>query len=229
MEPNAIIEKFSATAANYDENNRRLAPIADNMHFLVRTILRDLPHSARVLCIGVGTGAEILSLAASFPSWTFVGVDPSEGMLEVCRGRLAEAGVLERCVLLRGFLHDLPEEEGFDAALSILVGHFIVREDRVAHYEGLHRRLVPRGIMVNTELSFDLDSPESPSMLANWASVQALPGGAAVPVATLSSQMRQMLTIVPPGETEDLLRRAGFAVPVRFFQSLLISGWYGTK
>lgn len=52
----------------YDARNNALAPISNNLHFLLRLVLADLPVDARVLCVGVGTGAEILSLASAFPA-----------------------------------------------------------------------------------------------------------------------------------------------------------------
>ena len=50
-------------AEAYDRRNSALAPISDALHFLMRLVLADLPIDARVLCVGMGTGAEILSLA----------------------------------------------------------------------------------------------------------------------------------------------------------------------
>lgn len=76
----------------YDEENSKLAPIADNMHFLIRFILKDLPTRSRILCVGVGTGAEILSLSKEYPEWSDAGIDPSAAMLEVCHGRMNNAG-----------------------------------------------------------------------------------------------------------------------------------------
>jgi tRNA (cmo5U34)-methyltransferase len=86
-------------AEAYDARNRKLAPIADAMHFLIRLVLQRLPARSRVLCAGVGTGAEMLSLAEAFPEWTFLGVDPSAEMLAVCGERLKKAGLKERCEL----------------------------------------------------------------------------------------------------------------------------------
>ena len=224
-----IIDAFTETAKVYDERNRRLAPISDNMHFLIRLILKDLPREARVLCVGVGTGAEILSLAAAFPGWTFLGVDPSGGMLEVCRQRLRDAGILDRCELIQGYLDDVPAGESFDAALSILVGHFVAREDRIGFYRGLHQRLVPQGVLVNTELSFDLDSPQFPAMLERWATVQSTSPATPESLANLSRQLRENLTILSPSRTELFLQESGIHLPVRFFQAFLICGWFATK
>jgi tRNA (cmo5U34)-methyltransferase len=227
--PSTVIDHFTDGAKVYDERNRPLASIADNMHFLIRLILKDVPVRARVLCVGVGTGAEILSLSKAYPEWTFVGVDPSTGMLDVCRGRLKEASVLDRCDLIHGYVGDAPAGENFDVALSILVAHFIKREERLHFYRAMNSRLRKNGILINTEISFDLDSPEFPSMLKNWEAIQALMGATPESLANLSVQLREMLTVVSPQETEALLKNSGIPVPVQFFQAFMISGWYGTK
>ena len=41
----------------YDRRNSALKPISDGLHFLMRLVLNDLPADARLLCVGVGTGA----------------------------------------------------------------------------------------------------------------------------------------------------------------------------
>lgn len=66
--PDKFAAAFSGDAAQrYDEKNRKLAPISNGLHFLMSLVLRDLPERSRLLCIGAGTGAEILSLAQVFP------------------------------------------------------------------------------------------------------------------------------------------------------------------
>ena len=132
----------------YDRRNSALKPISDGLHFLMRLVLNDLPADARLLCVGVGTGAEILSLASACPGWTFVGVDPSAEMLAVGRHRLEQAGVLDRCELIQGYVDDV-QDAGFDAALSLLVAHFVKREDRPGFYAAVHDRLKPGGHFVD--------------------------------------------------------------------------------
>jgi tRNA (cmo5U34)-methyltransferase len=213
----------------YDEKNRRLAPIADGMHFLIHLLLQGLPARARILCVGVGTGAEILPLAEAFPEWTFLGLDPSAEMLEVCAERLNAAGVLERCELVHGYAQDAPPGEEFDAALSILVGHFVKRDERLGFYRNMTRRLRRGGYLVDTEISYDLTSPEFPSMLKNWGEVQRLMGATPESLASLPTVLREALTVLPPVEIESHLRQSGIAIPVKFFQAFMIAGWYGTK
>lgn len=57
--------------------------------------------------MGVGTGAEILSLSSAYPEWTFVGMDSSVSMLDVCRARL-ETLTLQPLftLILIAWLHD---------------------------------------------------------------------------------------------------------------------------
>jgi tRNA (cmo5U34)-methyltransferase len=213
----------------YDERNSKLAPIADGMHFLIRLVLKGLPTHARILCVGVGTGAEIISLSKAFPGWTFLGVDPSAEMLEVCSERLKIAGVRDRCELIHGYAQDVQTGENFDAAVSVLVGHFVKREERLSFYRNIASRIRRGGCFVNTEISFDLNSQELPSMLKNWEQVQSLLGATAESLASLPMLLREMLTVLPPTETESLLRQSGITLPVHFFQAFMISGWYGTK
>jgi tRNA (cmo5U34)-methyltransferase len=230
MQKPTAADYFNHDAArSYDERSRKLAPITQCMHFLIQLALADLPGNAHILCVGVGTGAEVLSLAQAFPGWTFTGVDPSASMLAVCAERLKEAGAQDRCQLVHGYVQDVAAGEKYDAALSILVGHFIKRDDRLGYFREMTSRLKRGGSLVNTELSFDLESPEFPAMLKNWERVQALMGATPDKLASLPQQLRDMLTVLPPQETENLLRQSGIPMPVRFFEAFMIRGWHGTK
>ena len=84
-------------AHNYDQNNTYLAPINAALHYLIEILLSDLKSQSKILCVGAGTGTEIIALATAFPTFTFVAVDPSEAMLEVCRDRLQSLGLADRC------------------------------------------------------------------------------------------------------------------------------------
>ena len=212
----------------YDRRNSALAPISDCLHFLLRLALADLPADARVLCVGVGTGAEILSLAKAYPGWSFVGIDPSEEMLAVGRHRLEQAGVLDRCELLQGYAQDAPRDE-FDAVVSLLVAHFIKREERPAFYSAIHERLKPGGRFASAEISGDLDAPQFPAMLDDWKRVQTMMGATPESLAKLGGMMRDVLGVVPPADTEALWEAAGFERPVPFFQAFMIRGWHAVR
>lgn len=224
------VDFFTEEAAQvYDEKNSKLLPISGCVHFLIGLILKDLPARARILCVGAGTGAEILTLSRTFPEWSFVALEPSLAMLNVCRERIESAGVADRCEFVHGYVQDLPGEPIFDAALSVFVAHFVAREERSKFFRHMTDRLRSDGYLINVEISFDLDSVEFPSMLKNWEAVQTLMGATPDSLATLPKQLKEVLTVIPPQETEALLRDSGIGCPVRFFQALMIHGWYGKK
>ena len=212
----------------YDRRNAGLKPISEGLHFLMRMVLTDLPENARVLCVGVGTGAEILTLAQAFPGWTFVGVGPSAEMLSVGAHRLTEAGVLDRCELIQGYVEDVSETD-FDVVVSLLVAHFIRREGRPAFYAAIHDRLKRGGRFLSAEISGDLDGPEFPAMLEDWKQIQSRMGATPEALATLEDALRDVLGVLSVAETESLWHDAGFALPVPFFQAFVIRGWHATK
>ena len=58
-------------ASSYDNQRARLAPLKDALYLCTRMILSELPVDAQVLCIGVGTGSELIYLAQEFPPMAF--------------------------------------------------------------------------------------------------------------------------------------------------------------
>lgn len=220
---------FSQEVADaYDRRNSGLKPISDGLHFLMRLVLADVPPDARILCVGVGTGAEILSLADTFPRWTFTGVDPSAEMLGVCGHRLGESGLMDRCELIHGYVDDVAAT-GFDAVISLLVAHFIPREGRPAFYAAIADRLKSGGLFVSAEISADLEAPAFPAMLADWKQVQLRMGATPESLDRLEGNLRDVLGVLPAAETEALWQAAGFALPVSFFQAFMIRGWHARK
>ena len=74
---------FDQQAPIYDQQWAKVAPLRDALNLLVAAVFSELPPDARVLCVGAGTGSEILYLASRFPGFYFTAVEPSGPMLEV--------------------------------------------------------------------------------------------------------------------------------------------------
>ncbi|MGY5955433.1 class I SAM-dependent methyltransferase [Kosakonia sp. BK9b] len=213
----------------YDAYNHKLAEITDNLHLLISLLLNTLPSQARVLCVGVGTGSEILRLAQQHPQWHFDGVDPSPDMLAVCHEKLADAGIAARCTLHEGYLSDLPVRGDYDAVLCLLVTHFIQHPQRDGIYTQMARQLKNDGRMITAEIAGDMQSPAFDEQLEMWKTMHEVASLAPRDKAEIKAQLSQRLLLLPPEQTENLIATAGFTLPQRFFQSLLIHGWTARK
>jgi tRNA (cmo5U34)-methyltransferase len=159
MQPEELTETFDQQASGYDKQSAKIAPIHNGLHFLLEAVFSDLPSEARVLGVGVGTGAELVHLAQKFPLWRFTAVDPSGAMLEVCRAKAEEMGFVERCHFHEGYVESLPVKGVYDAATCFLVSQFILEQEaRSAFFHSIAQRLKPGGILASSDLASDVGS-----------------------------------------------------------------------
>src|SRR5690606_23703825 len=79
-------------ASGYEQQQKKIAPVHEGLYFQLEWIFSELPDDARILCVGLGAGAELSYLASRFPGWTFTAVEPSGAMLDICRQRARSEG-----------------------------------------------------------------------------------------------------------------------------------------
>lgn len=219
----------SQNAASYDARWAPIAPMRDSLHLQTALILRHLPADARVLCVGVGTGAEIIAQARQFPGWRFLASDPSKPMLDICRQRMTEAGIADRCEFQRAYVHELPVGAHFDAATSILVSHFITdRNRRVAFFSEIVARLRPGGLLITADLSRSAPDQHGRLLLV-WQQMMRHAGVSEENIQAMCATYDRDVSILTVLEIETLLTEAGFIAPVHFSQSLLIHAWYAQR
>lgn len=213
-------------AAAYDERFARMAPLRDALHLLTAAVLQPLPENARILCVGAGTGAELLALAARFPGWHFTAVEPSGPMLNRCRMKATDAGFVERCDFHEGFLESLPEGEPYHAATSFLVSQFVLEMDkRREFFREIARRLVPGGVLLNADLSADREAATYPELFEPWLRMMEYCGLPPESIASLRVAYGKDVAVSLPDEIEQLITSAGFSTPVPFLQTGLIRAW----
>ncbi|CBW26031.1 conserved hypothetical protein [Halobacteriovorax marinus SJ] len=231
MSSNKFVELFEEMGGeNYDNSNKRFKPISDNLHFLNNLILRDLPNDAVILCVGVGTGADIIHLAKENEGWQFVGIDPSSAMLERCVANLKSEGLEHRCELFHGHLSDYKDNEKFDAVLSLFVMHFIEKLSlREKVYEDIYSLLKLGGRLIVSEISADFSSNDYPSLLEDWCRLQYTSGPKNESAQRVKDVVENTLEVLSSKETKDMMKRCGFNDVTEFFQSFLIKAWHATK
>jgi tRNA (cmo5U34)-methyltransferase len=207
-------------AATYDERFARLAPFRNAMLLVARIALAELPERARVLCVGAGTGTELIALADAFPHRRFAAVEPAPAMLEVCRERVAQAGLASRCELFRGYLHEMPETEPFDAATCLLVSQFVTDPTaRTALFAEIARRLRPGAILVSVDLAIPNSRFEGADPLALWTETLRYNGMTDEQLAGWREAVGRAVAVLPVPQVEAIIAAAGFLPPVPCFQA----------
>lgn len=219
-----------AHAAAYDQRFAKLAAIRDALHLLISAIFADLPADARILCVGAGTGHELIYLAQKFPRWQFAAVEPSEPMMEVCRRKAEERGITSRCVFHCGYLDSLPPSAAFDAATSLLVSQFILApEARTGFFRGIAERLRPGGYLASADLASDTSSAAYQSLLDVWIRLMRETGSAPEQLERLRVTYGRDVAVLPVEQIGSIIGSAGFETPVLFLQTGLIHAWYAQR
>ncbi|WP_040769882.1 class I SAM-dependent methyltransferase [Novipirellula maiorica] len=214
-------------ASGYDQVQARLSPLRNALHLLIEAMLSDMPSVGRVLCVGAGTGWELIRLAERHPRWTFTAVEPSAPMLEVCQRKAEEHGISSRCVFHGGYLNSLREAEPFDVATSLLVSQFILdRGDRTDFFREIGERLRIGGRLINADLAADTESPEYASLLEVWWHAMRTSDVPPEGVERMKAAYGRDVAVLPPDEVKRLMVSGGFEPPVQFLQTGLIHAWF---
>lgn len=137
----------------YDEHIRKLIPGYEVIHQQVDAILQSvLPPNAHILIVGCGTGYELEYLLKRHPNWKFTAVDPSLTMLQKAQEQVELLDKSSQVTFVHGETSALPLENCFDAALSILVAHFIADDIKPVFFKGIYDRLKEKAILLTYDL-----------------------------------------------------------------------------
>lgn len=230
---NTIIKShFKKEAKGYDTKFANIQPVKDALNLNVSIAFTGLPADANILCVGVGTGDDILNLAPQHPNWKFTAVDPESKMLEICKEKLQDNGLIDRCTFHEGYLDSLPECMGimFDGATSLLVSHLIADEkDFLNYYNQINLRLKPGGILVNADLAWNKTEPNSQKLFDHWINMIATCEMTSEQVEQYRHSILNVLDLKPPNKIENLIESCGFEKPVHIYKSSLMHSWSSTK
>jgi len=227
MHSDELKSTFDQQASGYDKQWSKLAPIRDGLHFLLESVFAELPVDARVLCVGVGTGAELAHLAKKFPAWRFTAVEPSRGMLDVCRRRAENDGFASRCHFHEGYLESLPSQDLHDAATCLLVSQFVLeRKARSELFRSIAGRLRVGGVLASADLSSESGTHSHESLVHTWMKMMAAAGVPPEGLVRMRAAWEKDVAILAPADVAAVIESGGFEPPVRFFQAGLMHAWY---
>lgn len=214
-------------AQGYDQRIRKAIPGYEALHSMAATLLQlDLKQDARILIVGAGTGAEILSLSAAHPQWQLTGVDPSPDMVAIAQQQVIENGLGDRVKLHVGFTHELPESELYDAATLMLVMHFVPDHgEKLQLLQSIAQRLKPGAPLILADIYGDKTSAQFAHFITAWKHRMLT---LAVPAEKVEEQFQFItsdLNVATEARTIDLLQEAGFEVIERFYTAWIYGGW----
>jgi demethylmenaquinone methyltransferase / 2-methoxy-6-polyprenyl-1,4-benzoquinol methylase len=224
-------QMFDGIAARYDFVNRVIS-LGIDQSWRRRTVRAlQLPEGARVLDLATGTGDLALLIARAAPSSHVVGLDPSEKMLDIARGKIAKAGLGERVELVTGDAETLPFADATFDGVSIAFGIRNV-PNRPRALAEMARVTKPGGRVAVLELSEPRGGVLAP--LARFHVHTVVPTvGALLSGAPEYRYLQRSIAVFPPAdEFAALMQAAGFEVepphPLTFGVCHLYAGTRGT-
>jgi tRNA (cmo5U34)-methyltransferase len=216
---------------NYDQHIRCLIPGYELMHLQIQAILScHLKSNAKILIAGCGTGYELQYLARQFPQATFVAIDPSLNMIDAAKKRLTKEQDLARVDFIHGDSSVLLQysrdqfENNFDAALAILVSHFITEPEKNRYFKDLNRCIKQEGLIISYDL-MQMDQ-ETQQILSSLAQLNGLTEQQS---QNMIARLEHDFTLIEPEEMNKLLAECGFENVRKYMQISGYHGFYGFK
>lgn len=210
----------------YDQHIRKLIPGYEVIHLQVDAILQSvLPPNAHILIVGCGTGYELEYLLKRHPDWKFTAVDPSLTMLQKAQEQVELLGKSSQVTFIHGETSALPLESYFDAALSILVAHFIADEIKPVFFKDIYDRLKEKAVL----LTYDLMTCVNPQQLQALRYLCLAQGLTEEQCQKMLERMDQDFFSLTTEGYIKLLEKAGFESVQPYTQILTYQGFIAKK
>jgi len=210
----------------YDEHIRKLIPGYEVIHQQVDAILQSvLKPNAHILIVGCGTGYELEYLLKRHPNWKFTAVDPSLTMLQKAQEQVELLDKSSQVTFIHGETSALSIENCFDAALSILVAHFIADDVKPVFFKDIYDRLKENAVL----LTYDLMTCINPQQLQALRYLCLAQGLTEEQCQKMLDRMAQDFFSLTTEGYIKLLQRTGFESVQSYAQVLTYQGFIAKK
>jgi 2-polyprenyl-3-methyl-5-hydroxy-6-metoxy-1,4-benzoquinol methylase len=139
------VTTFDERARDWDIPERR-----ERAQALARVLRASVPLTSSMCAIDIGAGTGLLGLELASDVARIVLAEPSSGMLEVAREKLATGRWPNATAVAFDLVGDPPLEPPFDLAVSLLVLHHVA--DTKAGLAAIHALLAPLGRLALMDL-----------------------------------------------------------------------------
>lgn len=212
--------------AGYDQHIRQLIPGYELMHAQVRaTLTVQLAAEAHILVVGCGTGYEIEYLLADFPEIQIIAVDPSLTMLEKAQQKMAEHAGKSRVNWIHGTTANLNPEAQFDAALCLLVAHFITNQQKPEFFQQIYQHLKPKAYL----MTYDMLLPSHVNELKTLQHLCQVQGLSVRQSEQMLERLKDDFALVSPQDYCTILKDVGFEQVFTYMQVINYFGFLAQK
>src|SRR5690606_16877986 len=192
--------------ASYEDHIRKLIPGYELVHQRIEAILStELQETTHILIVGCGTGYELSYLLQRYPDWTFTSIDPSAAMLEQVSKNLNSIDQ-QRVQLIQSTIQDLNQPDTFDAALAILVAHFIPNSEKNGFFQAIYQCLKTNGLA----LTYDLMQPEDQQDIKTMQKLAQQTGLSVTQSTKMIERLEQDFYLLSAHNFKALLTKVGF-------------------
>lgn len=208
--------------ASYVQSTPYKVPGFADLHRMAMLLLGECaPETADILVVGAGGGLELKAFAEAQPRWSFVGVDPSDEMLDLARQVLGPQQL--RVDLRHGYVDAAPPGP-FDGATCLLTLHFLTRDERLHTLREIRQRLTPGARLVVAHHSGP-DGRDASKWLEWSAAFASRPGVDFAQARASGAKMAELLPLLSTDAEEAVLREAGFSDIALFYAGFSFRGW----
>lgn len=211
-------------ALHYDRNIRRWFAAYDTFLDILSPVLRaglTPKNEASILVVGSGSGNEIYNLAQLNPSWTLTGIDPSPEMNTLARKKLQ---LVKNTKIVEGTIEDISGE--FDAAICLLVSHFLEVSSKQDLFAGIAKKLKPGAALIHADIIGDKYTSTEDFKL--YCEVQRQKIDSEIVEQGLNHIINDV-NYIPEAQLLDMVKSSGFKKTTKIFQWLVYAGWISEK
>lgn len=212
---------------NYDQHIRKLIPGYELIHQQIQVLLKlKLKDDAKIVIVGCGTGHELIQLAKAFPYFQFTALDIAEHMLEKAKINVKNQNLSHQIHFIHADTTVLNQfEHQFDAALSILVAHFVPKESKTSFFKDIYHALKPNGLCIHVDL-MQFDQENGAEYLQQLAELTGLHPKQAQLMKTTFDEDFALITI---DEMKKIYQKVGFKQQDIFFKAFNYCGLIACK
>lgn len=216
----------------YHSRIHHRVPGYDTLHNLSATLMSRylLKAEGTILVIGAGGGEEIIRMANLLPNARFIALDSSKKMLTLARERCEKGKIPDRVQFIWGTASDLPKGITYDAAVCLLMFHFIEQTgQKQAFITMINHHLSPGAPFLIASVCGERKSHPFQQHLLTWSTYVS---HRSVPLDSINSYVESMGKTNHPISSKTLkhqLKHAGFREITTYFQALFVEAIFCRK